>query len=99
MDRVVGDMRTTKMPHRIRAVLALLLIASLWGCGKSSQQLEQERLARDAAVQKAIADSVAEERAKDRRMFESAAVEARERIAREERLRNPELDNASANDA
>jgi hypothetical protein len=92
-------MRTTKMPHRIRAVLALLLIASLWGCGKSSQQLEQERLARDAAVQKAIADSVAEERAKDRRMFESAAVEARERIAREERLRNPELDNASANDA
>jgi hypothetical protein len=92
-------MRTIKPKRRIRAVLALLLIASLCGCGKSSQLLEQERLAREAAVQKAITDSVAEERAKDKRMFESATVEARERIAREERQRNPELDKAAANDA
>jgi hypothetical protein len=92
-------MRTINPKRRIRAVLALLLIASLCGCGKSNQLLEQERLAREAAVRKAIADSVAEERAKDQRMFESATVEARERIAREERQRNPELDKAAASDA
>jgi hypothetical protein len=86
-------------PSRIRDVVALLLIASLLGCGKSGEQREQERLAREAAVQKAIADSVAEERAKDQRMLESAAAEARERIAREDRQRDRELEKAAANDA
>jgi hypothetical protein len=85
--------------RRIQAVTALLLIASLCSCGKSERQLEQERLAREAAVKKAIADSVAEERAKDQRMLDSAAAEARERIARAERQRDQELDKAAANDA
>lgn len=92
-------MRRIEPKRSTRAVLALLLIASLWGCGKSAQQLEQERLGREAAVQKAIAASLAEERAKDQRMLESAAAEASERIAREERQRNAELDKAAASDA
>ena len=92
-------MRTIKPIRSAQAVLALLLIACLWGCGKSSRQLEQERIARETAVQQAIAASVAEERAKDQRMLESAATEASERIARDERQRNPELDKAAANDA
>ena len=80
-------------------VVALLILASLGGCGKSSQQLEQERLQREAATQKAIADSLAEEREKDRRMRESAAAEANERIAREERLRDQGLAQAAVADA
>jgi hypothetical protein len=92
-------MKTIMPKRRIQAVLALLLSASLCGCGKSAQQLEQERLAREAAVQKAIADSVAEERAKDQRMLESAAAEASERIARENTQRDLGLDKAAANDA
>jgi hypothetical protein len=91
--------KTTTPTRLVPAVVGLLLMASLCGCGKSAQQLEQERLAREAAVQKAIADSVAEERAKDQRMLESAAAEASERIAREERQRNPELEKAAASDA
>jgi hypothetical protein len=85
--------------RRIRDVIALLLIASLMGCGKSGEQLEKERLAREAAVQKAITDSVAEERAKDQRMLDAAATDARERIAREDRQRDSQLDKAAANDA
>lgn len=92
-------MRKIAPKHCILSVFALLLIASLGGCGKSDKQLEQERLAREAAVQKAIADSLAEERAKDQRMLESAASEASERIARGEGQRNPELDKAAASDA
>jgi len=61
-------MRKIAPKHCILSVVALLLIASLGGCGKSAQQLEQERLAREATVQKAIADSLAEERAKDQRI-------------------------------
>jgi hypothetical protein len=88
------------MPKRhMMAVVALLLIACLCSCGKSAAQLEQERIARETAVQQAIAASLAEERAKDQRMLESAATEASERIARDERQRNPELDKAAANDA
>jgi hypothetical protein len=92
-------MKTTMPKRRVAAVVALLLSASLCGCGKSTQQLEQERRAREAAVQKAIADSVAEERAKDQRMLESAAAEASERIARENTQRDLGLDKAAANDA
>ncbi len=84
--------------RRTLAVVALLLVASLCGCGKSAEQVEKERLAREAAVQKAIADSVAEERAKDQRMLDAAAAEARERIAREDRQRDQGLDKAAASD-
>jgi multidrug efflux pump subunit AcrA (membrane-fusion protein) len=75
------------------------MIATLCSCGKSSEQREQERLAREAAVQKAIADSQAEERAKDRRMREAASAEANERIVRESSQRDVELTKASAKDA
>jgi hypothetical protein len=91
-------MRKIAPKHCILSVVALLLIASLYGCGKSGEQQEKERLAREAAVQKAISASLAEERAKDQRMFESAAAEASERISREERQRNPELEKAAASD-
>jgi hypothetical protein len=81
------------------AVIALLLTAGLSGCGKSAEQVEQERRTREAAVQQAIAASVAEERAKDQRMLDAAAAEARERLAREDRQRDQGLDKAAASDA
>jgi hypothetical protein len=80
-------------------IVALLILACLSGCGKSNEQLERERLAREAATQKAIADSLAEEREKDRRMREAASTEANERIAREERVRDQGLARAAAADA
>jgi hypothetical protein len=64
-------------------VSALLLLASLAGCGKSSEQIERENAARQVAMQKVLADSIAEEREKDRRMRDAAAQQANERIARE----------------
>jgi hypothetical protein len=60
------------------SVLGLLLAA----CGKSSEQLEQEKAAHEAAVQQAIAESLAEERAKDQQMREAAAEEAGQHIER-----------------
>jgi hypothetical protein len=63
--------------------IALLTTIGLAACGKSSEQLEQERLARQVAMQKALAASVAEEHEKDRRMRDAAAEQADERIARE----------------
>ena len=87
------------LPHNhVGDVITLLLIASLWSCGKSVEQTEKERLAREAAVQQAIAASVAEEHAKDQRMIDAAAAEARERIASEQQ-RSQELDQAAAKDA
>jgi hypothetical protein len=80
-------------------LIAILLWLALGACGKSSQQLEQERLQRETATQKAIADSLAEEREKDRRMLESAAAEASERLARQEKLRDQGLATAAAADA
>jgi hypothetical protein len=88
------------MPNgRIRILVALLLVAIICACGKSAEQREQERAAREAAVQKAIADSQAEERAKDRRMLEAAIAEANERIERANAQRDSELAKASARDA
>jgi hypothetical protein len=87
------------MPQRhILGVVVLLLTLSLLGCGKSAEQQEKERVAHEAALQKAIAASVAEEHAKDQRMLDAAAAEARERIARDQQ-RNQELDQAAAKDA
>jgi hypothetical protein len=87
------------LTNRTPLVVALLVLAFLGGCGKSSDQLERERLAREAAVQHAIAESQAEEREKDRRMRESAAVEANDRIARQETVRDQGLARAAAADA
>lgn len=88
------------MPSRRTSYLVLLLpLALLFACGKSAEQREQERLARETAVQKAIADSLEEERAKDRRMLEAAAAEANARIERENAQRDAQLAKAAAQDA
>ena len=57
--------------------LALVLLA---GCGKSSDEREKEDTARAEALQQAIEASLAEERAKDQAMKESAAAEAAQHI-------------------
>ena len=64
-------------------VVLLLPTIGLAACGKSSEQMEREQVARQVAMQKALEDSVAEERAKDRRMRDAAAEEVNDRIARE----------------
>jgi hypothetical protein len=69
-------------PCSIVAV-ALLTTIGLAACGKSSDQLEREQVARQIAMHKALEDSIAEEHEKDRRMREAAAEQAHERIARE----------------
>src|SRR5438270_7452193 len=63
-------------------MLVLVLGLAFNGCGKSSEQLERERLAHQASLEKVIADSLAEEREKDRLMREGASAQAAERIAR-----------------
>ena len=64
------------------ACAVVLCLPLFMGCGKSG---EQDRSARDAeaAMQRAIAQSTAEERAKDQRMRDAAVDEARERLARD----------------
>jgi hypothetical protein len=69
-------------PCSILAVVLLTTIG-LAACGKSSEQMAREQIARQVAMQKALADSVAEEHEKDRRMRDAAAEEVHERIARE----------------
>jgi hypothetical protein len=69
-------------PCSILAVVLLTTIG-LAACGKSSEQMAREQVARQVAMQKALADSVAEEHEKDRRMRDAAAEQAHERIARE----------------
>lgn len=63
--------------------LAFLVASGLSGCGKSTEQIEKDAIARRLAMEKALAASLAEEREKDRRMREGAAAEASERIASE----------------
>jgi len=87
------------MKHGACRLLAVLLCVGLFGCGPSGEQQERERLAREAAMKKAIADSLTEEREKDRRMFEAAASEASERMARAEKEQDPGLAKAAAADA
>ena len=67
--------------HHTMAI-AFCLSAALAGCGKSGGQLEQERIASEAARQQAIVNSLAEEREKDREMREAAAEAASEEVAR-----------------
>jgi hypothetical protein len=61
----------------------LLPAISLAACGKSSEQMAREQMARQIAMQKALEDSVAEEHEKDRRMRDAATEQANERVARE----------------
>ena len=69
-------------PCPILAVVLLTTIG-LAACGKSSEQMAREQVARQVAMQKALADSVAEEHEKDRRMRDAAAEQAHERLSRE----------------
>ena len=80
-------------------VLAFAFPLLLAGCGQSSEEQERQRVAREAAIKKAVADSLAEEREKDRHMVESAAAEAGERLARAEKERDQGLAKAAAADA
>ncbi|MGH8852005.1 MAG: hypothetical protein ACREYD_13510 [Casimicrobiaceae bacterium] len=82
------------------AIGVWLVIATLAtgvaACGKSSEQREQERVAREAALRRAVADSLAEEREKDRRMREGAAAQARERLDQEAAAHERDLARAAA---
>jgi hypothetical protein len=66
-------------------VVGVLLLPAigLAACGKSSEQMAREQVARQIAMQKALEDSVAEEHEKDRRMRDAATEQANERVARE----------------
>jgi hypothetical protein len=80
-------------------LLALLLCIGLCACGLSSDERERQRLAREAAMKKAVADSLAEERDKDRHMIEAAAADASKRMASSEEQHDPGLAKAAAADA
>jgi len=69
--------------HFFSVVLIALLVTCAGGCGKSREELEQEKVARQATMEKALAASLAEERDKDRRMREAASEQANERLARD----------------
>jgi hypothetical protein len=77
-------------------VVILLPAVALVACGKSSERMEREDAARQASIQKALADSVAEEREKDRRMRDAATAQANERIARESAAHELEVAAAAA---
>jgi hypothetical protein len=84
---VLSDRRGVRKGDRgvkgwIACFVGLCLSFALAGCGKSGEQAEREKAAHEAELQRAIAQSLVEERAKDRRMREAAAAEAGERIER-----------------
>ena len=84
------------MNRRIHVIAIALLVSGLASCGKSSEQVDQENATRQAALQKALANSRAEEREKDRRMREGAAAQATERIERETAEHEQEVAKAAA---
>ena len=69
------------MKRHMPMAIALCLTLALAACGKSDRQRERERVASEVE-QQAIADSLAEEREKDRQMREAAAAEADQEVAR-----------------
>jgi hypothetical protein len=77
-------------------VVVLLATISLAACGKSIEQIEAEKVARQVAMQKALADSLAEEHEKDRKMRDAATEQANERIAREAATHEREVARAAA---
>jgi hypothetical protein len=68
---------------RCLTVVGLLLACAAAGCGKTSEQREQERVARETALRQALEKSLADEQQKDRRMREGAAADAFERLVNE----------------
>jgi hypothetical protein len=81
---------------RATMVVALLTGMILAGCGKSNEQAERDDAARQAALQKVLADSMAEEQEKDRRMRDAAAAQANERLAGEAAAHEREVASAAA---
>jgi hypothetical protein len=82
--------------QRLIVLVVFLSTIALAACGKSSEQVERENAVRQAAMQKTLADSIAEEREKDRRMREGASAQANERIARESAAHELEVAAAAA---
>ena len=80
----------------IRCLLVALLLVCTAGCGKTSEQREQERIARETALRQALEKSLAEEQQKDRRMREGAAAEAFERLVSEAAEHEQEVARAAA---
>ena len=80
----------------IRYLLVALLLVCIGGCGKTSEQREQERIARETALRQALEKSLAEEQQKDRRMREGAAAEAFERLVNEAAEHEQEVARAAA---
>jgi len=76
-------------------VVVLLSAMGLAACGKSSEQMEREQAARQAAMQRALAASIAEEKDKDRRMRDAATAEASGRIARDAAAHELEIAKAA----
>ncbi len=79
------------MKLRSMLIVALMPVIGIVACGKSSEEIERQNATREAAMQKALADSAAEERAKDQQMREAAAAQASERIAGENAAHEAEL--------
>ncbi len=84
------------MSPRATLVLVLLPLIGIAACGKSSEEIERDSAAREAAMHKALADSIAEEREKDRQMREAAAAQASEKIEGENAAHEAELARAEA---
>jgi hypothetical protein len=84
----------------LRSLLVILVSATvaLAACGKSSDQAARERAAREASMQKALANSIAEEREKDRRMRAGATEQANDRLAREAAAHEIDVARAAAAD-
>src|SRR4029079_19144812 len=80
----------------IRYLLVALLLVCIGGCGKTSEQREQERVARETALRQALEKSLAEEQQKDSRMREGAAAEAFERLVKEAADDEQEVGRAAA---
>jgi hypothetical protein len=68
----------------IRCLLVALAAVCIGGCGKTSEQREQERIARETALRQALEKSLAEEQQKTAACA-SAAAEAFERLVNERR--------------
>jgi hypothetical protein len=81
---------------RYSGIVALMLVCIAAGCGKTSEQREQERIAQETALRQALEKSLVEEQQKDRRMREGAAAEAFERLVNEAAEHEQEVARAAA---
>lgn len=77
-------------------LFAILLGCVAAGCGKSSEERDRERIARETALRQALEKSLAEEREKDRSMRQGAAAQAIERLADEAAEHEREVARAAA---